>query len=88
MCEHHDPRWGNACREERAEAPRSKETANFCDWFKPRPGAWDGPAQGKAQVARSALDALFGEAPAGSEPGVTPSNPLDALFSDPTKGKD
>jgi len=76
MCLHHDPRWQNACREERAEPPRSKETANFCDWFKPRPGAFQGGG-GDARH-QAALDALFGGAPSSS--GAASANPLDDLF--------
>ena len=59
MCTHHDPRWQNACREERAEPPLNKETANFCDWFSPRAEAFQG-GDDKAQAARGALEALFG----------------------------
>jgi hypothetical protein len=64
MCQHHDPRWANACREERAEVPLNKETANFCDWFRPRPGAFEGGTRDGA--ARDALEALFGGTPAAS----------------------
>ena len=48
------------CREEDAEEVRDKERANFCDWFKPRPGAFDAAGAAAESAAKSAMDALFG----------------------------
>jgi hypothetical protein len=79
LCTHYDPRWNNACREERAEAPREKARANFCDWFKPNPDAHTPPASDPNAAARSALDSLFGAEK--DEPTPDPArNPLDDLF--------
>lgn len=60
LCQFHDPRLTGRCREERAEAVRDPETANFCDWFRPRPNAYRQAVGGRAQAAKSQLDGLFG----------------------------
>jgi hypothetical protein len=88
MCVHHDPRWTNACREERAEVPRSKEAANFCDWFKPRPGAFQ-PVGAATQAARDALAVLFGEPESTTavDASVPSRSALDDLFSKDGKNK-
>jgi hypothetical protein len=39
---------------------REKERPNFCDWFKPRPGAFDSVGAAAESAAKSAADALFG----------------------------
>lgn len=59
LCAHHEPRWTRGCRETRAEDPRSREVANFCDWFKPAPGRGPGAVVGATDGAKGALDALF-----------------------------
>jgi hypothetical protein len=38
---------------------RDKKSANFCDYFRPSPRAYDSAAQQAEQAAKSALDALF-----------------------------
>ena len=48
------------CREDRAEPPTVKESANFCDYFLPRLAAAAGPSQSRQDLARARLDALFG----------------------------
>lgn len=57
LCVHHEPRWTRGCRETRAEDPRARDVANFCDWFKPRAGA-HADAAPKAD-AKDALAELF-----------------------------
>lgn len=57
MCVHHEPRWTRGCREQRAEDPRARDVANFCDWFKLKPGAHEAAAP-KVE-ARNTLDELF-----------------------------
>jgi hypothetical protein len=60
MCEWYSVSVAKHCRETVAEEVKDKERANFCDYFKPRPGAYvagDVSAQAKAQAE---LDALFG----------------------------
>jgi len=60
LCQFHDPRLTGRCREERAEAVRDPESANFCDWFRPRLDAHRPAAGGRQQVAKSQLAGLFG----------------------------
>jgi hypothetical protein len=59
MCRSYDPRVAKKCREDDAEEVRGKEQANFCDYFRPRPEAFD-PALGEAErKARDQLSGLF-----------------------------
>lgn len=82
LCEFFDPAVARSCREPVADEVKDKTRANFCDYFRPRPHAWTGTA-GDPSDARTQLDALFGEAPAG-EPGATPADEargqLEELF--------
>jgi hypothetical protein len=57
QCAHHEPRWRQGCREPRAEDPRARDVANFCDWFKPVSGKAAAPAADGG--ARDALEELF-----------------------------
>lgn len=60
LCLEYDTRVAHQCREPTAEEVRDKEHANFCDHFKPRPGAFV-PQSAQVDVARAALDKLFGK---------------------------
>jgi hypothetical protein len=60
LCKFYDRGRPKQCREDDAEEVRDKERANFCDWFKPRPGAFDAAGAAAEAAARSAVDALFG----------------------------
>lgn len=67
MCIHYDRDVADQCREDRAEPPTDKETANFCDYFSPRfsagggtAGAESGAGRSRQEEARAKLDALFG----------------------------
>lgn len=86
MCVNWDPKVSDQCREDRAEPPSDKTTANFCDYFKPDPEAYQGSGHGESDQ-RSELEALFGSGPdedgdaAGEDGGdKRPGNPLDDLF--------
>lgn len=58
MCEFYDTTKANACREPVADAVGDKTRANFCGWFRPRPGL--APAgNAAAEEARSRLEDLF-----------------------------
>ena len=59
MCKSFDPQVPRQCREDGAEDVVEKERANFCDWFKPSPDAFDPTRKSAADEARAALDALF-----------------------------
>lgn len=59
MCERYAPRKPKGCTEEDAPEVRDKKAANFCDYFKPSPRAFN-PAEHQAEAAaRSKLDSLF-----------------------------
>lgn len=62
LCQFYDARTTRQCSEIRAEEIIKKDQANYCDWFKPRPNAFDARAQAKAATAKSKLDGLFGGA--------------------------
>jgi hypothetical protein len=90
LCEWYSIAVAKHCREPIAEEVKDKERANFCDYFKPRPGAWSDAGTTAAAQAKTDLEALFG-AKATSAPGSTPVQgapaatdraraELDALF--------
>lgn len=60
MCVDYDTRVAKHCREPTAEEVRTKDRANFCDHFKPRPGAFTPPDAAAVDRARAELDKLFG----------------------------
>ncbi len=83
LCLFYDTSAADACREPIAERVTNKERNNFCDCFRPRPGAHQGrdPA---AAAQRDALGALFGlEDDGTAAPGDAAEaarQELDALF--------
>lgn len=60
LCQFYDRRVSDECTEDRAEQVREKDRANFCDYFKPKPGAYVAPDDSKVQAARNQLEGLFG----------------------------
>ena len=60
MCEFFELRVAKGCREPVADEVNNKERANFCDYFKPRPDAYQARDVTGMTSARSALDTLFG----------------------------
>jgi hypothetical protein len=62
MCREYDARVANACREDRAEYVLDKDKANFCDYFRPRSGAFQKKDDAAEREARARLAELFGEA--------------------------
>ena len=60
LCEWYSVTVAKQCREPIAEEVKDKERANFCDYFKPRPGAHSKTDVTASDKARSDLDALFG----------------------------
>jgi ribosomal protein L40E len=79
MCTAWNPRVTKQCREDAAEEVRNKEQANFCDYFRPRPAAFDAGRAGAEAQAREQLAALFGGPATGGAPSTagsgTPSRP-------------
>ncbi|HEY1889877.1 MAG TPA: hypothetical protein VGG63_05690 [Steroidobacteraceae bacterium] len=61
MCVDYDTGVAKHCREPIAEEVQDKTRANFCDFFKPRPGAYAAPNVAEGERARAALDKLFGK---------------------------
>jgi len=61
QCTNFEPEWRQGCREPRAEEPRTRDGANFCDWFKPLLGKRAGAssAADPSAPARDALADLF-----------------------------
>ena len=68
MCRHYAPTLPDGCDEDDAIVVRDKTGANFCDYYKPDPGAFDGYEQRAELAARQRLNALFGDAPPSDEP--------------------
>jgi hypothetical protein len=60
LCEFYATGIANDCREPIAERVVNKERANFCGYFKLRPGGYQVTAE--AASARHALEAMFGGA--------------------------
>ena len=83
MCEWYSIAVAKHCREPVAEEVKDKQRANFCDYFKPRAGAFQ-PVGNDAAKAKQDLDALFGGASASSEckpdAAAAARAELDALF--------
>jgi hypothetical protein len=84
LCEWYSIAVAKHCREPIAEEVKDKERANFCDYFKPRPGAYVPADVAASSKARSDLDALFGGGAksAASEPSAADraKAELDKLF--------
>ena len=96
LCRHYAPGITGQCEDDRTDPPIHKETANFCDYFRPVFGAYRERTGTKRDAARARLDALFDtpEAAGGEERASAPDVPskeeearakLDALFG---KGDD
>jgi hypothetical protein len=60
LCEWYSIAVAKHCREPIAEEVKDKERANFCDYFKPIPGAYSAAGTAESAQSKSALDALFG----------------------------
>ena len=59
MCERYAPQRPKGCSEDDAIEVRDKKAANFCDYFKPSPRAFNPAEQQAEDAARSTLDSLF-----------------------------
>lgn len=82
MCKFYDPHVVEACVEDSAEEVRNKERANFCDYFKPAPGAYQSRDSAASQASRAKLDALFSQATtAGDSDAVSTRRALDDFFT-------
>ena len=61
LCRNFDPQVSDQCQEDRAPAVTDKESANFCDYFAPRPGAFKAKDSDPERAARVQLAELFGD---------------------------
>lgn len=85
MCRFYKVGAPGSCDHDRAEPPARKESANFCNHFRYKLGAFERRHTTSKDDAARQLDALFGDGPAGE-----PSDPdrdvmksrLDSLFDD------
>ncbi|MGH8397042.1 MAG: hypothetical protein ACRETA_02200 [Gammaproteobacteria bacterium] len=59
MCEFYDTRKAESCSEPRADPPKDKQRANFCEYFQPRVNAWQAPDSSTADKAKDDLQKLF-----------------------------
>ncbi len=91
MCRHYDRSLRHGCLEERADPVLEPERGNFCDWFRPKRGAFGERADDRNAAARGELDKLFGAggdngeatAPASRSPANGDAREaLDRLFGD------
>ena len=62
-CVFEEPSYRSECKETQAEPVRDRESANYCDFFRPRQGL--APAKPKPRQAggKTAFDALFNKPP-------------------------
>ena len=61
LCAHYDTNALDDCLEEdRAEVPKNKEGANFCEYFSPQTGVFSAERTTTADAAKAKLNALFG----------------------------
>lgn len=65
MCVHYAPRLLRACDEDDAPDVRDKQTANFCDYYRPSASAFDASKADADAAARAELAKLFAEPAAG-----------------------
>lgn len=61
MCRFYDPHKAESCAEERADPPKDKQRANFCEYFEPRGDAFQRADTTAADRARAELEQLFGK---------------------------
>jgi hypothetical protein len=89
LCRHYNVRMTGYCDHDHADPPRERERANFCQYFKPRPGAFAPAEQDVSQTARDGLEALFGPSSPRNAAPRRPATPaerareeLDRLFGE------
>jgi len=63
MCRHYAPKYTGQCQHDRADHVTEKERANFCDYFRPRLGAYHQDEDNTTLAAKSALSDLFDNEP-------------------------
>ena len=80
LCRFYDTSRPQGCDNDLADPPSVKEAANFCEFFDPKPNAFNNKSENSA--AQHQLNNLFDDpSPTPDEP-PSNSNPLDDLFND------
>ena len=83
-CRHYNTRYNKKCDHDLADPPLRKDSANFCDYFKPLNNAFKAKQADAAEAADANLRAMFGgEAPDEPADEEHPRSKLDALFNTP-----
>ena len=59
LCRFWNPRYTSKCSHDHAEPPLDRERANFCQYFRPAPGACRNAGAPGGETARTDLEALF-----------------------------
>lgn len=95
LCRYYNPNVFDKCDHELAEPAREVTVANFCHYFRPRPGAFQTDKKSKSEQALANLKTLFGEAEETSPTEDSKENPLsdeekarrkfESLFKDQNK---
>ncbi|MEX0963567.1 MAG: hypothetical protein WDZ52_05935 [Pseudohongiellaceae bacterium] len=67
-CKHYAANLADSCREDRAEFVLEKDKANFCDFFRVNPKAYNKPDDAAAKEAKARLAELFGDETEPSRP--------------------
>ncbi|HYQ73324.1 MAG TPA: hypothetical protein VET88_15550 [Gammaproteobacteria bacterium] len=60
LCRYWNPRYTSKCSHDHAEPPLERESANFCQFFRPVAGAFRNAAAPPGEAARASLESLFG----------------------------
>jgi len=92
MCSKYTTRFHRKCEDERTDPPERKDSANFCEYYKPRAGAFDAHGKMEGDAASAELKALFGKGTeadptqddgADQAPASDPRSAAEALFKKP-----
>ncbi|MDH3872342.1 MAG: hypothetical protein OEU44_09015 [Gammaproteobacteria bacterium] len=86
LCRSWNPRMTGYCDHDHAEPPLERERANFCQYYKPRPGAFTPGEQDVDRDARKELDSLF-EKPPDDAPAQDSNEAVGKLESDRTRAE-
>lgn len=72
LCKFYNPRHSDKCDHDLAEPAREIDVANFCHYFRPRPGAYNTVEHDRAEDAMAQLKALFGDSEDTTAPSTSP----------------
>jgi hypothetical protein len=78
MCRRYTTKFHTKCEDERADPPERKDSANFCEYYKPRAGAFDAYGKMEGDAASAQLKALFGQSGGETDEEDAPGAPAAA----------